>query len=58
MGRIKDEGSGKFKYYVEIWSLEDQDWVAEVRSYNVEQDVNDYPDNNKRRNFKALRNED
>jgi hypothetical protein len=56
MGRVKvvKDKLGKFPYYVEMWDGETKLWKAEVRYYEVEQDVGDYPDNEKRRNFKAL----
>lgn len=60
MGRIKviDEEKGDFPYYVEIQNPKTSEWVAEVRYYLVKQDVKDFPDNERRRNFKYLGNED
>lgn len=57
MGRVKeiDKGLGQYPYYVEMWDGENKKWVAQVRYYKVEQDVEDYPDNKNRRNFKKLR---
>lgn len=61
MGRVKvtKEARGKYPYYVEMFNNETKLWRAEVRYYEVKQDVRDYPDiEGKRRNFKYLGNED
>jgi len=56
MGRIKevDKGKGDFPYYVEMYNEGSKEWVSEVRYYAVMQDVRNFPDNVKRRNFKYI----
>jgi len=56
MGRIEvvREVEGVYPYYVEVWDIEKGAWKAQVRYYKVEQDLNKFPDNKSRRNFKSL----
>tara|TARA_R110000772_G_scaffold50518_4_gene116129 strand:+ start:3465 stop:3647 length:183 start_codon:yes stop_codon:yes gene_type:complete len=59
MGRIDkvtEEANGKYPYYVEV--LNDGNWTSEVRYYELKQNVSDFPDNVRRRNFKYLGKDD
>lgn len=59
MGRVKitNKEKGKYPYYVEMRPTNKSEWKAEVRYYEVKQDVKDFPDNELRRNFKYLEKE-
>ena len=46
---------GKFVYEVEMYDSKNERWKEkETRYYNVKQNVEDFPDNKMRRNFKKI----